>query len=65
MRTHLYTHTYTYIIYIHTNINSFKCTSIFKYSYHKEAHLTYNIWTEKYVDLYLYDQLQFALLEKG
>ena len=29
-----------------------------------KKHTRYNIWTEKYVDLYLYDQLQFDLLEK-
>ena len=39
MNTYLYTHTHTYIIYIHTNIQSFEWTSIFKYSYPKEAHL--------------------------
>ena len=30
-----------------------------------KKHTRYNIWTEKYVDLYLYDQLQFDLLEKS
>ena len=41
---------YIHTIHIHTNIPLFKCTSIFKYSYPMQ----------KYVNLYLYDQLQFA-----
>ena len=65
MYLHLHTHACTYTIYIHTDIHLFKCISIFKYSYPKEAHkIAHNIWTHKYVDLYLYDQLQFDLLEK-
>ena len=38
MHTQLYTHLYAYIIYMHTNLHSFKCASIFKYYYPKEAH---------------------------
>ena len=30
-----------------------------------KKHIRYNMWMEKYADLYLYDQLQFALLEKS
>ena len=47
-------------MYIYTNIHSFKCTSIFKYSYPKEAHKI------KQLDgTYICYQLQFALLEKS
>ena len=63
MHTHLHTHIYIHNIYIHTNIHSFKCTSILNIPIPKK-HLRDSIWTEKYVDLNLYDQVQFALLEK-
>ena len=29
-----------------------------------KKHIRYYVWIEKFVDLYLYDQLQFALSEK-
>ena len=58
--THIYIYIHIYIIYIYTNIHSFKCTSIFKYSYPKEAHKI------KQLDgTYICYQLQFALLEKS
>ena len=43
------------------------CTHLNAYPYlntHKlKKHISYNVWTGKYVDLYLYGHLQFALLD--
>ena len=65
MHTNLYRHTYTYIIiYIqrYTYLNARPCVTIPIL----KKHIRYNIWTEKCVDLYLYDKpLQFALLEES
>ena len=63
MHTHLYKHTYKYIIYIYIrtyidlNAHPSSNTPVLK------KHIRCNIWTEKYVGLYLYDQFEFALLE--
>ena len=62
--TPIYTYIYTHIIYIyiqtytHLNVHSYLNIPVLT------KRIRYNIWTEKYVDLYLYDKLQFALLEK-
>ena len=52
-------HTYTYMIYIHTNIHSFKWISNLNIPILKK-HIRYKMWMDKYVNLYLYDSLQFA-----
>ena len=61
MHTHLYTRTYTSIIYIHRsthlNVPQYLNISILK------QHIRYKIWTKSYLDLCLYDQLHFSLLE--
>ena len=62
--THLYTHKYTYTISIQTKIHSFKGHPYLSIPIVK-MHIRYTIWTEKDVDLYLYDQLQFNFLEKS
>ena len=49
---------YIYIqTYTHLHPHPYLNISILK------KHITYNIWTEKQVDLYVYVQLQFSLLE--
>ena len=63
-----YTPIYTYIyIHIH-NIYIQTSTHLNAHPYLNipilKKHVRYNIRTEKYVDLYPYDQLQFALLKK-
>ena len=62
--THITTYMYKYIhtykhIHIHTYVHVHTCTSSLK------NHIRYNNWTVKYVDLYLYDQLQITSLEKS
>ena len=61
MHTHLYTRTYTSIIYIHRsthlNVPQYLNIPILK------QHIRYKIWTKSYLDLCLYDQLHFSLLE--
>ena len=46
--------TYTYIQYAHLNADPYLNIPILK------KHMRYNMWTEKYVDSYLYDQLEIV-----
>ena len=63
MHTHLYTHIciHIYTKYTHSNSNAYPYLNIPII----KNHIRYNICTEKYVDLYLYNQLKFDLLEKS
>ena len=48
-------------IHTYTHLNAHPCLNIPIL----KTYIRFNVWTEKYVYLYLYDQLQFALLEKS
>ena len=61
---HTYIHTYTYIIYIYTQTYTHLNTPPYLNIPIPKKHLRYSIWIEMYVDLNLFDQVQFALLEK-